>query len=451
MSNYRPIVKIDISKGLSPIDFRDAPNGIYLIAWWRHFPLVHKHIEPNTQLLDPADIAALILPNVQAVVDAYLTKWGFAADKMLSFKDLPLAFTDTATQLKTILNQLDYIQPETLENEHKNLPSVSIIVPTINRPGTLFQCLYSLQRLKQKPTEIIVVDNDPSTKVSAKVVNHFSEVTYLPQPKIGASAARNLGVQHCKGDIVVFVDDDEHVDPFWLSNLIEGFNNPKVGCTTGLVLPGAIETKAQDFFETRFSFVRGYQPITFDQAFFNRGKITGVPVWHIGGSGNMAVRRELFLKLGGFDERLGGGHAGCSEDTEFFYRVLASGWQIDYQPLAICYHYHRTDAKSLQNQIFSYMRGHVTALLVQFLKHKHVSNLIRLLLVLPIFYLKYFVRGLLKSLDFPLWVWQLEVFGCLSGLVYFWQNRKFWMSRQGALASEFSAQAHPSVQLSGWD
>ncbi|MEM8859809.1 MAG: glycosyltransferase, partial [Chloroflexota bacterium] len=313
------------------------------------------------------------------------------------------------------------------------LPTVSVVIPTINRPQMLATCLRSLEKLNDKPLEIIVVDNDPATSISAEVVAQFPQVTYLAQPRTGASQARNLGVQHSSGEIVAFVDDDEEVHSDWLTHLIQAFNRPEIACTTGLVLPCAIETEAQDFFESRFSFVRGYRPVVFAQTFFEQRQLGGVPVWDIGGSGNMAVRREIFLRLGGFDERLGGGHAGCSEDTEFFYRLLNSGWEISYAPRAICFHDHRIDREGLKRQIYSYMRGHVTALLVQFLKTKNANNLTRLFCVLPFVYLKYLMLGLLQDQKFPFWTLRLEILGCLSGFVYFWQNRRFWQTTNSYL------------------
>lgn len=53
---------------------------------------------------------------------------------------------------------------------------------------------------------------------------------------------------------------------------------------------------------------------------------------------NMAMRRELFQKVGLFDERLGPGRSGMSEDVEFAQRILKSGGCIGYEPNAAVYH-----------------------------------------------------------------------------------------------------------------
>jgi GT2 family glycosyltransferase len=133
----------------------------------------------------------------------------------------------------------------------------------------------------------------------------------------------------------------------------------------------------------------------------------------IGAGANMAFRRPVFDQLGFFDERLGAGAAGCSEDSEFWYRMLDAGLSIRYEPLAVVQHFHRIDEEGFSNQMEAYMRGHVFALLVQYEKTRHSGNLRRLFLSLPRYYwgvargrLAGGERGTLRA----------EIRGCLSGL-----------------------------------
>ena len=88
----------------------------------------------------------------------------------------------------------------------------------------------------------------------------------------------------------------------------------------------------------------------------------------------MAFRREAFERVGLFDERLGAGAAGCSEDSELWYRLLAEGHQCRYAPTAVVFHYHRTHWEELRHQTYSYMRGHVAALFFQFDRYRHWGN-----------------------------------------------------------------------------
>jgi len=79
--------------------------------------------------------------------------------------------------------------------------------------------------------------------------------------------------------------------------------------------------------------------------------------------------------------RLGAGAAGCSEETELWYRLLAEGWTCRYA--AVVFHHHRPDVAALERQVFDYMRGHTAALWVQFSRYRHWGNVRRALLTLP--------------------------------------------------------------------
>jgi SAM-dependent methyltransferase len=190
---------------------------------------------------------------------------------------------------------------------------------------------------------------------------------------------------------------------------------------TGLVLAAQLETWSQVRFEFDFGgFNRGFRPITFDSFFFNSTLSRGVPVWRIGAGANMAFRRDVFSRVGLFDERLGAGVSGCSEDSEFWYRMLAAGMSIVYEPRAAIWHLHRVDRAAFRNQMRQYMRGHVTALLVQFEKHGHFGNIWRLVAALPYHYCKQLARMPFKG---GLTLLFSELLGCASGFItYFRQS-----------------------------
>jgi GT2 family glycosyltransferase len=192
---------------------------------------------------------------------------------------------------------------------------------------------------------------------------------------------------------------------------------------TGLILPGELETESQLAFEIGYgNFGWGYRARTFDTRFFEATKHLGVPVWRIGAGANMAFRRRAFELVGYFDERLGAGAAGCSEDSELWYRVLAEGWLCFYDPSAVVYHYHRRDFGSLKGQMREYMRGHVAALLIQFGKYRHWGNLFRLCVSLPEYYAKSLLKGLLRGFDFRHRTFLTELWGCFLGVKFYLQN-----------------------------
>jgi GT2 family glycosyltransferase len=85
------------------------------------------------------------------------------------------------------------------------LPSVSVIVPTKNRPEEIARMLRSLRAQSTLPLEVLVVDqSDPPYALEP-----FPELVHLHAPQLGGlTAARNFGVERARGDVFLFFDDD---------------------------------------------------------------------------------------------------------------------------------------------------------------------------------------------------------------------------------------------------
>ena len=112
----------------------------------------------------------------------------------------------------------------------------------------------------------------------------------------------------------------------------------------------------------------------------------------------MAFRRDAFDRVGLFDERLGAGTSGCSEDSELWYRLLAEGHLCRYEPAAVVFHTHRREWRELRQQSYDYMRGHVAALLFQFDRYGHWGNVYRATLVLPTYFVRLLFRVVKRSI-----------------------------------------------------
>jgi GT2 family glycosyltransferase len=260
----------------------------------------------------------------------------------------------------------------------------SVIVCTRGRPDDLGRCLEAIAAVPSPPGEVIVVDNDPADGRTRAVVERAREATYVAEPRPGLSVARNTGIRAARGDVIAFVDDDTVVHERWLEALLAGFDGPRVLAVTGGVLPAELRTRAQVVFERRMGqAARGHARIAYGREFFEPQKRDGVPVWRIGAGANMAFRREAFDRVGLFDERLGAGAAGCSEDSELWYRLLAAGWECRYEPDSVVLHHHRAGMDELRRQAHDYMQGHVAALWVQWANHRHPGNLRRIAVSLP--------------------------------------------------------------------
>jgi glycosyltransferase involved in cell wall biosynthesis len=423
VSNFVPrkVMHIELSLGIPDLAFEPNYHSIYAVFWWYGIPLGHREIW-TTQLPIPASqLANLAMQAIAPAVGDRLFSHGFKAPLPITANQANNQPVDFAAlmALKQPLKQLQKSYATSVND------AVSVVVCTRNRPEYLAKCLRSLQNLSPPPQQIIVVDNAPNDDATRQLVEQIPGIQYVLEPKPGLSVARNTGIRHSTGDIIAFTDDDAMVHPQWIIRLQQGFQDAQVMAVTGLMLPAELETEAQLIFhQNTVGSGWGYRAQIFDHQFFAPMLHRGVPVWRIGAGVNMAFRRQVFQLVGYFDERLGAGASGCSEDSELWYRILAAGGTCRYEPSAVIYHYHRQDLASLEHQAYQYMCGHVAALLIQFANHQHWGNIRRLIIALPRYYIKRFFQELKRTWKSPqrttLWA---EISGCLSGVKFYLNHR----------------------------
>ena len=92
--------------------------------------------------------------------------------------------------------------------KYKN-PSISVVIPTLNRSNTLRRALNSVLLQSYQPEEIIVVDNGSTDNTEEMIKSQFPQVKILRQQKLGVSAARNKGIRASKGDWIALLDSDD--------------------------------------------------------------------------------------------------------------------------------------------------------------------------------------------------------------------------------------------------
>jgi GT2 family glycosyltransferase len=304
---------------------------------------------------------------------------------------------------------------------------VTVVICTRDRPEGLARCLSALGRSTAPPGDIIVVDNAPTSDATRRLVAATPGFRYVHEPRPGLDIARNAGLAAARTDIVAYTDDDAEPHPDWTWRIRQAFEGPSVVAVTGLVLPAELDTQAQVLFEDHAGFGRGYDRRDFGPEFLAGHRRSGAPVWEIGAGANMAFRRTAVEAVGGFDERLDVGAAGCSGDSEIWYRLLASGGRCRYDPAAVVRHHHRRELEALRRQMYFYLRGHACALLVQFERHRDRGNLRRLLLVLPAWYARSAgrtsyrrLRGIREPADVLLLP---QMRGWLAGILYYLRTR----------------------------
>ena len=384
----------------------------YFSYWWKKIPLGHLFVEADPQY-DTEASQQKIWEAIASAIQFYQKKTDKDAGT-IEFSFLQKNYT-------AFHRDMDQLFAAYTNRELPASVDVSVIICTRNRSRDLHRCLHSLFAQTCLPMEIIVVDNAPVDDSTYRVAKEFGNVIYLKELRPGLSIARNTGIRVARSPVVAFTDDDVVLHPHWMYYVQESFDTPEVGAMTGLVIASSLNTESQQLFEKQYSFNRGYCDKLYDQLYFKTGLAAGPRVWNIGAGANMAFRRSIFNITGYFDERLGAGAAGCSEDSELWYRVLAKAFTIHYNPRAVGFHEHRKEAHALERQVFSYMRGHAAAALIQQSQIREAG------------YVKYLYRMIFKSC-MPLLIKRffqayerkmilIQLHGIFSGILFFFRNR----------------------------
>lgn len=208
---------------------------------------------------------------------------------------------------------------------------VSICVCTCQRPQELMALLESLQCLQFKkvspPTiEVIVIENNHSgvalTLCQELESTYAWKLIYAAEPEPGISYARNRSISLASShtDFIVFVDDDEVVDPFWLDELLDAQGVYQADAVNGPV-PSIFDTPVPKW-------------VT-DGKFFERVRYSTGTLRRTANTGNVLVRAAILRQLDSvFDNRFA--FTG-SEDHHLFTRLSRMGYRIIYTNLAIAY------------------------------------------------------------------------------------------------------------------
>lgn len=256
------------------------------------------------------------------------------------------------------------------EREHalRSGPPISIVLCTRGRAESLARTLDSLATQQYPRFEVVVVDNtsgDPAVETLTRRSGRDIPVQYVIEPRTGLSRARNRGTASASGDIVAFIDDDEVADQYWLAELSRGYLvGQDVAAVSGAILPAALDTQAQDWFEQYggHSKARG-----FSQEVFPGSQSPIYPLPPFGAGGNMSFRKASLAEIGGFDIALGAGTpARGGEDTAAFSRAMLAGYKVVYRPSALVWHHHYVDLDGIRRQLAAYGSGltaYYTALL----------------------------------------------------------------------------------------
>ena len=382
--------------------------GYYCVFWWKQIPLGHLYLRKGDKFTT-AQLQQKTLDAIKPAID-------FDRHKNSITTDYEQAFLQKAS---LFYQMMDAVFAASIPALIPNTVPVSVVICTRNRSESLKKCLESLQHQVCMPQEIIVIDNAPTDNSTQLVAEQFSTVSYYKELRPGLDIARNTGAKNANYPLVAYTDDDVQVHPLWTYRVWEAFANENVHAITGLVISTSLDTESQQIFEKHWGFNKGYIDICFDQNFLKK---PAPKVWEIGAGANMAFRKEVLTTLNFFDERLDVGAAGCSGDSEMWYRILAAGYNIQYVPLAVVFHEHRNQMAALHKQVFNYMRGHAASVLIQHDQNPNAGYKKYLYYDLPKYYLHLLIAGF-PTYPFQYQTWLSEVKGIISGVKFYKKNK----------------------------
>jgi glycosyltransferase involved in cell wall biosynthesis len=219
--------------------------------------------------------------------------------------------------------------PEPFSQTSPSRLTISVILPVRDGGSNFRRCLSSLSGVLPPPAEIIVVA-DGDTDGSWRVAEEFgAKVLRTPEPQ-GPARARNLGARAAQGDILLFVDADVEMRP----NAIQQIETAFSGDPDLTALFGSYDDEPGED-----NFLSQYKNL-FHHYVHQMSREEASTFW----SGCGAIRRKVFMELGGFDESY---RKPCIEDIELGYRLKQAGYQIRLFKGLQVKHLKRWDIKSL--------------------------------------------------------------------------------------------------------
>ena len=179
---------------------------------------------------------------------------------------------------------------------------ISVVIPLYNKEKAITATLQSVYKQTYTDFEVVVVD-DGSTDISANVVKEFiahiddrcidNRWTFVEKPNGGVSSARNAGIKAAKGEYVALLDGDDLWEPTFLEEQVKLIRDfPKAamwGVNTAFIRRGKYYKWNQGMGEGYRGYVENYFGTKHNDLFC---------------SSSVVIRKEIFEKVGYFDERI---------------------------------------------------------------------------------------------------------------------------------------------------
>ena len=210
-------------------------------------------------------------------------------------------------------------------------PLVSIIVPTYHRKASLMRLLTSIAtHVDRKQAELIIAEQEENNSAAYKSFTnaHGIPFTYIYLTQRSTPHAMNAGVAKSRGKFMLFLDDDVTVTKNFIRHHLNNFTDKRVAATVGrLITDGQpVEPKRRDTGR-----VNRLGQVSDGFSSRHRQDVDTV----IGA--NTMWRKDIFLRLGGFDERFVGNALRFESDLSL--RAKNAGYRVVFEPEALVHHH----------------------------------------------------------------------------------------------------------------
>jgi GT2 family glycosyltransferase len=210
--------------------------------------------------------------------------------------------------------------------------TLSIVIPSHNRPDLLRACLGSIRHHASERPEIVVVDDGSANSVISEVAAAFGSRVIRHEAARGFCVAANRGVEAATGSIVQLLNDDTEVCTGWAESASAHFDDARIGAVSPLVLCAADPSRIDSAGDCYF--VGGVASKRYNGASIEGVDLRAEDIFGANGTASF-FRREAFLAVGKLPEEFGA----YFDDVDLSFRLHRAGFGIRFEPASRILHH----------------------------------------------------------------------------------------------------------------
>ena len=220
------------------------------------------------------------------------------------------------------------------KKEKRNI-MISIIITYYTGLNILKSNLSILLQQNLNNTEIIIVNDNPNNRLTKEMlpINQNISIRILSMPQNrGYAAACNYGAQSANGELLIFMDSDILVAAGWLKHLLNAYNSTE---NCGAVSTTILNLNQKKVVHWGLAMNKGMEVIKpFRDGFLPKQIQHGNYEFNMASSGCILIPKEVFNKVGGFEEQFYNGFC----DLDLTYKITRQKFKCVYCSDAIVYH-----------------------------------------------------------------------------------------------------------------